>query len=72
MVKGADTGHGGGEGEDARQGSGGWTGQVRQWLTDRTVPHLYANKSEGTTGDPERPCNPGFLRGKIKTQNRWL
>ena len=58
--------------EDAWQGSGWKTRQVRQWLADQAVPHLHADKPGGTTGERDRPHNPGFQHGEIKPQNLWL
>ena len=36
------------------------------------VPHLRANKSGGTTGERDRPCNAGLKGGEIKPQNLRL
>ena len=33
---------------------------ARWWLEDQVVPHLPADKLGGTTGEQDRPCNPGF------------
>ena len=30
------------------------------WLADWAVPHSRADKPGGTTGEQDRPCNPGF------------
>ena len=59
------TGRRGGEGQagwkghGARQleeqgGQGGWR------LVDRAVLHWSVDKPRGTTGERDRPCNPGF------------
>ena len=32
-------------------------------------PHLCADKPGGTTGEPDRPHDPGFQCGEIKPQN---
>ena len=36
------------------------------------VPHLCADKPGGTTGEQDRPCNPGLQSGEIKPQNLRL
>ena len=41
------------------------TWQMAEWV----VPHLHAKKPGGTTREQDRPCNPGFQRREIKTQN---
>ena len=43
--------------------------QARQWQVEQAVPHLYADKSGGTTGERDRLLNPGFQHGEIKPQN---
>ena len=48
-------------GKDWRQGSGWW---LAEWM----VPHSSADKPGGTTGEPDRPHNPGFLHREIKPQ----
>ena len=35
-------------------------GPARWWLADWVVPHLHVEKSGGTAGEWDRPCNPGF------------
>ena len=50
-------------GEDAGQGCG-WS--TRQALA---VPHLHADKLGGTTGEQDRPRNPGIQCREIKPQN---
>ena len=70
LVGGTETG---GQGrEDVWQGSGWKNRWMRQWLAERVVPHLRANKLGGTTGERDRLCNPGFQYRKIKPQNLWL
>ena len=39
---------------------------ARQRLADVAVPHLCADKLGGTTGEGDRPCNPGFQPGQNK------
>ena len=41
-------------------------------LEDQGVPHLRVDKSGGTTGEQDRPHNPGFQHREIKPQNLWL
>ena len=53
-------------GENAGQGCGLRTGWVRQWLADQVVPNLGVDKPGGTTGERERPHNPGFQYGEKK------
>ena len=38
----------------------GGLGQARLQLVDWVVPHLHADKLERTTGERDRPHNPGF------------
>ena len=46
--------------EDMRQ-DGSWQAwMMRQWLADQAVSHLLVDKLGGTTGEQDRPCNPGF------------
>ena len=51
---------------------------ARQWLEGRVceadwvVPHSCADKLGGTTGEGDRPNNPGFQGGEIKPQNLSL
>ena len=59
-------------GEDTQQGCGLRLGRVRQWLMDLVFPHSCADKLGGTTGDQDRPRNPGFQHGEIKPQNLLL
>ena len=47
-------------------------GQVRQQLAEQVVPHLCVDKPTGTTGERDRPLNPGFQCREIKPQNLWL
>ena len=47
-------------GEDALQVGGWWTRWARQQLAEQAVPHSRAGKPGGTTGEWDRPCNPGF------------
>ena len=56
-------------GEDSRHGSGWCTGWVSQWQAERVVPHLHVDKTGGTTGEQDRPHNPGVQCGEIKLQN---
>ena len=58
LVGGAEMGSQGGE--NVRQGSSWQTGQARWWLPDQTVPHSHVDKLGGTTGELDRPHNPGF------------
>ena len=39
---------------------------------ERAVPHLTADKLGGTTGERDRPSNPGFQCGEIKPQDLLL
>ena len=39
---------------------------------DQLVPHSWADKLGGTIGKRDRPQNPGFQHGKLKTQNPWM
>ena len=55
-------------GEDSRQGGSRRTRWVRRWLVDWAVPHSCVEKPGGTTGEQDKPCNPGFQRGEIKPQ----
>ena len=41
---------------------------ARQQLADWAVPHSCADKPGGTTGEQDRPSNPGFLLREIKPQ----
>ena len=50
--------------EDKRQGSGWRMGEAAAG-----VPHLCVDKLGGTTGERDRPRNPGFQHGKRKPQN---
>ena len=55
-----------------RSGDGqpGWRGLTARWqLADQVVPHLCAGKQGGTTGERERPRNPGLQCRKRKPQN---
>ena len=55
--------------EDMRQ-DGSWQAwMMRQWLADQAVSHLLVDKLGGTTGEQDRPCNPGFQFGEIKPQS---
>ena len=45
---------------------------ARPRLADWAVPHWRAGKLGGTTGEWDRPQNPGLQRGEIKPQNLWL
>ena len=38
-------------------------GQARWRLAEPAVPHLCADKPGGTTGEQDRPHNPGSQRG---------
>ena len=42
------------------------------WLVDRAVPHLRADKPGGTTGEYDRPSNPGFQCRGIKPKSLKL
>ena len=44
-------------------------GWVQQQLVDWAFPHLCADKPGGTTGEQDRPCNPGFRSRELKLQN---
>ena len=61
LAGGAETGSR--DGEDVRQGGGWQTGRARQQLEDRAVPHLHADKLEGTTGETEHTTQ-GSTTGK--------
>ena len=55
----------------------GWASQqledpLRQGLTDWAVPHLCADKLGLTTGERNRPNNPGFQCGEKKPQSLRL
>ena len=41
---------------------------ARQWISDWAVPHSRADKLGGKTGERDRPSNPEFQCGEIKTQ----
>ena len=41
----------------------------RWHLAEWAVPHLRADKPGGTTGEGDRPHNPGFQHGEIKPQS---
>ena len=58
-------------GEDAWPGKAvaGGLGKARRWLADQEAPHLHADKLGGTTGEQDRPHNPGFQFREIKPQN---
>ena len=45
---------------------------MRWCLADHVVPHSRADKPGGTTGEQDKPHNPGFQCGEIKPQNLWL
>ena len=66
-------------GRDLQPGQRGLT--ARHWLEDpcRQVmaggagsPTLWADKPQETTGEWDRPSNPGFQCREIKSQNLWL
>ena len=46
--------------------------QERWQLVDWAVPHSLVDKLGGTTGERDRPHNPGFQNREIKPQNLWL
>ena len=50
----------------------GGLGRARWRLVDEVVPHLPADKPGGTTRGRDRPHNPGFQCGEIKTKSLWL
>ena len=50
---------GGAERTHSKTAAGG-PGQARQWLADQAVPHLCVDKPRGTSGEQDRPHNPGF------------
>ena len=65
--------------EDMQQG-GSWStgvgeevagrvGQARWRIADWVVPHSHADKPGGTTGERDRPCNPGLQCREIKPQS---
>ena len=56
--------------QDAQKG-GSWRTRQARWQqpADQMVPHFHADKPGGTTGERERPHNPGFQHGEIKPQN---
>ena len=39
------------------------------WLVERVVPHFHADKPGGTTGERDRPRNPGFQCRDINPPN---
>ena len=41
---------------------------ARWWLADWEVPHSPENKPGGTTGEQDKPGNPGLQRGEMKPQ----
>ena len=47
-------------------------GWARWQLAYQEIPHLFADKLGGKTGEPDRPHNTGFQHGKSKPQNLWL
>ena len=48
-------------------------GCVARWrLVDQVVPHSFADKPGGTTGERNRLHSPGFQHREIKPQNLWL
>ena len=51
-------------GGDRQLGQRGCTAKQQQ--VDWEVPHLHADKPGGTTGEPDRPHNPGFQHGETK------
>ena len=66
------TGRRGGDGQPGQRGltARQWlVDWARHWLADQAVPHLRADKPGGTTGEQDRPHNPGFQRGEIKPQS---
>ena len=58
--------------QTGRRGRDGQPGQRRceakQWLEDLGVLHSHAGKLGGTTGEQDRPHNPGFQHREIKPQ----
>ena len=36
---------------------------------NQAVSHLHVDKPGGTTGEQDRPCNPGFQSREIEPQN---
>ena len=58
--------------DQASEEVAGGLGQARQWLEEKAVPHLYADKPGTITGKQERLHNPGFQHGKREPQNLWL
>lgn len=62
--------HTGRRGGDRQLGKRGHT--AKRWPEDRAVPHLPADKPEGTTGEGDRPRNPQFQCREIKPENLWL
>ena len=51
-----------------RKAVAGGLGWARRWIADWAVPHLPADKPGGTTGDRDKPRNPGFQCREIKPQ----
>ena len=47
----------------------GGPGPASWWLVEQSVPHPSADKQGGTSGVPDRLCNPGLQRREIKPQN---
>ena len=44
----------------------------RPGLAEWAIPYSCADKAGGTTGQQDRPCNPGLQCAEIKPQNLWL
>ena len=60
-----------GSGWRTRVGQARWArlGWARRSLVNQAVPHLHVDKLGGTTGEYDRPLNPGFQHREIKPQN---
>ena len=57
-------------GRRGRDGQPEGRGLSARWqLAGRVILHLHADKLGGTTGERDRPRNPGFQLGEIKPQN---
>ena len=55
--------------------TGNWGGEDRvgrSRLADQVVPHSHVDKLGRTTGEQDKPRNPGFQHREIKPQNLWL
>ena len=66
LVGGVETGSVG------RGGVARWQDRTGRWrLADLAVPHSHGDKLGRTTGEQEKPRNPGFQHGKLQPQKLW-